>query len=130
MKIRTLALVLGAAATMAVGGLTATACSSSSSGNGGGGGNDSGAATDSTAGGDTGTSGDDSSAGGDTSTGDDGGGVDCGSTPGLHSDEAGTIYCGFADAGSLSCPLGKECCIGGSLGGGNFGVDDCETWGQ
>lgn len=75
----------------------------------------------------------DSSTGVDGSTGVDAAmeaGVDCGSTPSLHEEEGGTIYCGFGDAGSITCPIGQECCLGGSLGNNTFAPDECATYGS
>ncbi|MGD0524618.1 MAG: hypothetical protein ABSE49_05725 [Polyangiaceae bacterium] len=55
---------------------------------------------------------------------------DCGSTPTLHADEAGTIFCGFTDA-SLDCVTGQECCLGGYLvDSGSFAAQACATWGS
>jgi hypothetical protein len=94
---------------------------------------DSGTAQDSAMTGDTG-SGFDSGTIVDSGTGvDTGMPVDagCGSVPSLHPDPAGTIFCGFgADGGSLSCQTGQECCLGGSLGGGTFGPQECATYGS
>jgi hypothetical protein len=54
----------------------------------------------------------------------------CQSDPHLHGADAGSIYCGFDDAGNnFSCPTGMQCCIGGSIGGGNFAPDECAPWG-
>jgi hypothetical protein len=138
MNIRTLALVLGSAMVVAASGMAATACSSSTNGGGGSSsGTDSGHAdgTGSSSGSGSSSGGSGSSSG---SSGDDGGGSssggeagpDCGSTPTLHATEAGTIYCGFTDAGSLDCPTGQQCCLGGSLGGGQFAPEQCATYGS
>jgi hypothetical protein len=55
---------------------------------------------------------------------------DCGSSPTLHVDEAGSIYCGFTDAG-LDCFRGQECCLGGYLvDSGSFATQACATWGS
>jgi hypothetical protein len=55
---------------------------------------------------------------------------DCGSTPTLHVDEAGSIYCGFTDA-ALDCVTGQECCLGGYLvDSGAFAPQACATWGS
>ena len=110
MEIGKLALVLGAAFTVGVCGVSAAACSSSSGNTGSG----------SSSGGSSG-----SSSGGDS-------GVVCKSNPTLHTATGGSIYCGYAgDAGAtLTCPLGQECCIGGSLGGGLYADDTCQTWGS
>jgi hypothetical protein len=141
MNIRTLALVLGSAMVVAASGVAATACSSSSGGNGSssssGGTADSGH-TDGTAsssgGGDSGGS-SSGGEGGSSSGGSDGGagGPDCGTTPSVHATEAGTIYCGFTDAGNLDCPLGQQCCLGGSLGTASnspFAPEECATLGS
>jgi hypothetical protein len=55
----------------------------------------------------------------------------CQSDPKLHQADAGSIYCGFDDAGNnFSCPTGMECCIGGSLGrDAGFAPDECAPWG-
>jgi hypothetical protein len=60
----------------------------------------------------------------------DSGNAECGTTPTLHTSEAGAIFCGFpADGGaSFSCTTGMQCCLGGKLGQ-NFLPEDCETWG-
>ena len=54
--------------------------------------------------------------------------ADCGSTPTLHVNEAGTIFCGFADA-DIDCPTGQECCLGGYLDGGAFAAQQCAAYG-
>jgi len=55
--------------------------------------------------------------------------ADCGSTPTLHVDEAGTIFCGFTDA-ALDCVTGQECCLGGFLAdSGTFASQQCATSG-
>ena len=133
MDIRTLTIVLGAALTVAAGGVSATACSSSSGGGSPVTTKDSGGGTDGTASSSGGSSSSGSSSGSTSSSGgssDGGTGVDCGSIPGLHVDEAGTIYCGFADAGDLSCPVGQQCCLGGEQGKGNYFPQICATWGN
>ena len=98
-----------------------SACSGDDSTTTDGGGKDS--TADTTTGPDTGT---DSAtdAGNDVST------VDCGSTPTLHTSEAGTIFCGYpADGGSsFSCTSGNQCCLGGK-NGNTFLPEDCVTWG-
>jgi hypothetical protein len=57
----------------------------------------------------------------------------CPSVPTLHAASAGSIYCGFnnSDAGppDITCMTGQQCCVGGSIGGGNYANDDCEPWG-
>jgi hypothetical protein len=103
---------------------------------------------DSTTGGDTGA-GDDSSSGDDgsvvkTDAGSDAGpdagdasdgaaAVECGATPTLHQDEAGTVFCGFDfDAGiQRFCSVGQECCLGGAidLDAGLFAGQVCATFG-
>ena len=123
MNIRTLALILAAGLTVAAGGVSATACSSSSSGSTPE--KDSGSGGDGTASSSGGTE----EEGGSSSGGE--AGVDCGSTPSLHVDEAGTVYCGFgADGGSLDCFVGTQCCLGGGIGGGQFAPQECLTYGQ
>jgi hypothetical protein len=99
-------------------------------------GTDSGGGTDSGHGSDSGNS--------DVAAGDGGGdaGVDapadavadvnCGSTPTLHQDEAGTIFCGFGfEAGAdLLCPTGQQCCLGGPLDAGGFAAQQCTPSGS
>ena len=75
------------------------------------------------------------SAGQDAAAADSGASLDagvdanCGSIPSLHPDPAGTIYCGFGDAGAISCTTGTECCLGGSLGSG-FAPEQCAPYGS
>ena len=66
----------------------------------------------------------------DSGPADTGTGAECGSSPTLHADDAGSIYCGFGggDAGSLYCATGTQCCLGGKLGTGYLN-QDCPTWG-
>jgi hypothetical protein len=111
-------------------------------------GTDGGAGGDASSGNDTGSAKDTGAGNGDgggTTEGGDGGasadaadgGVDaadanvpeCGAIPTLHPDDAGTIYCGFTDGGSLLCPTGQECCLGGSLGAGQFAPEVCASYG-
>jgi hypothetical protein len=55
--------------------------------------------------------------------------ADCGSTPALHVDEAGTIYCGFSGT-ALNCATGQECCLGGYLAdSGTFAPQQCAAYG-
>jgi hypothetical protein len=55
--------------------------------------------------------------------------ADCGSTPTLHVDEAGTIYCGFSGT-ALNCATGQECCLGGYLAdSGTFAPQQCAAYG-
>ncbi len=130
MQIRNLAWVFGAALAVSVGGMGAMACSSGSSGSTGGSSSGSGSSSGGTG----------SDAAADVATGDDGGtGVDSGTptadagcknpaTP--HPGTAGDVFCGYgADGGSLTCSTGQQCCVGGSLGGGQYAPDDCNTWG-
>jgi hypothetical protein len=57
--------------------------------------------------------------------------MSCQKDPSLHGADAGSIYCGFDDAGNnFSCPIGMQCCIGGSIGQGNFDPDKCVPWGM
>lgn len=106
---------------------------------------DSGTTADSGTAVDTGSSSTDSSTAGDTSTpsndsgstGDGGPGdagtvdANCGSTPTLHTDPAGSIFCGFAtDGGTLICGTGQECCLGGALGGGTYAPEQCAATGS
>jgi hypothetical protein len=76
---------------------------------------------------DSGSAGDTGSSEGDSGSPQDSGtGPDCGSTPTLHLDPAGTIFCGYgADGGKVECLTGTECCLGGSLGGGTFAPEQC-----
>jgi len=69
-------------------------------------------------------------AGEDAEAGQDSGTIaDCGSTPTLHQDEAGIIYCGFSGA-ALDCVTGQECCLGGYLvDAGAFAAQQCVTYG-
>jgi hypothetical protein len=60
----------------------------------------------------------------------DGGALsDCGSSPTLHADEAGSLFCGFDGVQDLYCSTGQECCLGGALGGGSFATQQCATLG-
>jgi hypothetical protein len=137
MNIRTLALVFGSAIVVAGSGMAATACSSnnSSGGTSSSGGGDSGAHPDGTAsssgGGDDGGASSSGGEGGGSSGGDAGTGPDCGNTPSLHATEAGTIFCGYEPDGgpAIDCPTGKQCCLGGALGGGTYAPEECVTWG-
>ncbi len=56
-------------------------------------------------------------------------GINCGSTPTLHVNPPGDIFCGFgADAGLLQCIASQgdgTCCLGGSLGGGMYAPQMC-----
>jgi hypothetical protein len=132
MNIRTLSLVLGAAVTVAAGGLSATACSSSNDSTG----NHS--TTDASTNGDTGSSsgGNTDSGGtgddGGTGTGDDGGaGADCGKPAQLFPNaDGGNIYCGKDDAGSHYCAVGQQCCLGGKISGNTFEPQQCGQWGS
>ena len=131
MRIGKFALVFGSALTVAAGGLGAVACSSSSGGGTGSSGS-SGGSSSSSGGGDGSGSGSSSGSSGDggSSSGSDAG--TCKSIPTVHMQTAGSIYCGFAagDAGgTLTCSTGQECCVGNSIGGGNYAPDECQTWG-
>ncbi|HEY6462134.1 MAG TPA: hypothetical protein VIY73_18335, partial [Polyangiaceae bacterium] len=68
---------------------------------------------------------------GETGAGDassnDAGLLDCGASPTLHEDEAGSIFCGFNGTADLYCGVGQECCLGGALGGGTFAPQECAT---
>ncbi len=140
MEFRKLAWVLGAALTVGVGGMSAIACSSSNSGGGDAGsssgsgsgsssGSSSGGMSDATTGGDDGaTTGTDSGSGSGGSS-DAGAGTDCGKLPSLHQNPAGDIYCGYgADGGTIDCTTGSQCCLGGSIGGGQFAPQECSPW--
>jgi hypothetical protein len=93
----------------------------------------------------------DAGKGGDATGGGDGGGgdaggeaateggvdasvdVNCGSTPTLHQDEAGTIFCTYDfDSGvDLVCPTGQQCCLGGAIDfdAGIFAPQQCSAFG-
>jgi hypothetical protein len=123
MKTSTLALVLGSAITIAGSGLAVTACSSSSS-------PEKNPGNDASSGGDTGSSSGGSGSSSGSSGSSSGAAVDCGTTPAIHQDEAGTIYCGFGagDAGELYCPTGQECCVGGGEGQDMFAPQVCQNF--
>ena len=130
----TLALVLGAAAVVAAGGVNLLACSGGSSGGGGGsssGGHDSGS-QDGTGSSSGSSSGGTSSSGGSSggSSGSSSGGMEagCKADPSLHPGTAGTVFCGYTDAGSFNCPMGQECCLGGKVGT-SFAPEMCGTFG-
>jgi hypothetical protein len=60
-----------------------------------------------------------------------GSGGTCGSTPTLHEDPPGSIYCNYGpDGGDLSCSGGRECCLGGATGPSTFAADVCEGVGS
>jgi hypothetical protein len=142
MNIRTLALVLGSALTVAAGGVGATACSSGSSGNGGGsssggshsdGGSSSGTASSS--GGTASSSGGTASSSGGTASSSGGTGSSSGAckSPSLHPPEdGGGLYCPFSfndaiDAGVQYCTQpGQMCCVSPST---DAGISDCENVG-
>jgi len=65
----------------------------------------------------------------DTGTQDTGTTADCGSIPKLHPVEAGTIFCGYTDAGGLNCTTGEQCCLGGKTGTNTYAPEQCATWG-
>lgn len=83
---------------------------------------------DSSVGNDTGTA-----SGGDSGGSTDGGGgttdAGCGSSPSLHADTAGSIFCGYTDAGPFSCTTGNECCLGGELSKSVFAPEACAAFG-
>ena len=57
-------------------------------------------------------------------------GTNCGATPTLHPEDGGSIYCGYVvDGGMVVCQTGEECCIGGSLGGGQWAPEECAAFG-
>jgi hypothetical protein len=141
MHIQKLALVLGSALTIAAGGVGAVACSSSSGGgsssssSSGSGSSGSSSGTDgsmsSSSSGGSGDASGSSSGGGDSGSGSSSG--TCKSIPTVHASPAGSIYCGYApgDSGAtITCTTGQECCIGNSIGGGNYAPDQCQTWGS
>jgi hypothetical protein len=68
----------------------------------------------------------------DTGTMDAGPDVTC-KIPSLHPGAAGTIFCGYDDAGnSFSCGGdggGQQCCLGGPIGGGQYAPEICATFG-
>ena len=69
----------------------------------------------------------------------------CKTAPSLHPGNPGSLFCGYLDdasvfggpdgsstcsgSGSCSCGTGFECCLGGSLGGGQYAPQICSTWG-
>jgi hypothetical protein len=117
---RQLAWILGGATVsmLAVGG-TMIGCSNNSGG--------------SDAGPDTGTAQDQSSPDvnnmNDTGTNDAGSDA-CKDNPDLHPTEAGTIFCGYDDAGNgFNCTTGNQCCLGGSTGSDTFAPEGCYAWG-
>jgi hypothetical protein len=59
------------------------------------------------------------------STGTDAG---CGTSPTLHTTDAGSIFCGYNDAGSFACGVGTQCCLGGKVGS-SFDPEDCVSFG-
>jgi hypothetical protein len=66
----------------------------------------------------------------DTGSAQDSGTVVCGSSPTLHQDTAGDIFCDYgADGGVLDCVTGSKCCLGGDLGGGIYGPQACTAFG-
>jgi len=115
---RTLAWILGGATVSMLGvGATMVGCSS------GGGGTDSGTPDVTTQ--DTGTPDVNK-----TETGPMDSGADCKDNPDLHPTEAGTIFCGYNDAGTgFSCSTGQQCCLGGSTGSDTYAPEGCYTWG-
>jgi len=136
MKIRNLALVLGAAFTVAAGGFAATACSSNSPAVTGPG-YDSGTVRDSSTGNDSGNTGNDSGMMGS----DAGTGADCGDVA-LRPGDGGSLYCPFGPDGGqyvtcsssgfchLDCPTATTyCCIGGGKSP-NYYASACQTVGQ
>jgi hypothetical protein len=123
MKKNTLAWFVIAGAGIAFSGLGMAACSSSSTGNPSTGDTDSGSNAD-------GTTKSDGSTGSDGGTDDSGTGGDCGRAPTLHVTDPGDIFCGYLDdGGSFDCLTGNECCLGGSIGSGNFDPEQCAAWG-
>jgi hypothetical protein len=70
----------------------------------------------------------------DTGGGSDSSAPACKTDPNLHPETTqGTIFCGYTpgDAGmSFDCTKGQQCCLGGSIGGGNFAPEKCATWGS
>ncbi len=130
MNIKHLALVLGAAALVASGGVGSVACSSSSSNSSSSssssGGSSSGGSSGSSSGSTADSGGDDS---GSSSGGGDGGGSSgCKMDPSLHPGTAGSIFCGYTDAGAFNCMTGQQCCLGGKEGSG-YAPEQCMTWG-
>lgn len=99
------------------------ACSSDSTS-----GNPVGITEDSSVGSDTG-----SGSNGDSGANTDGGGTTtdagCGSSPSLHADTAGSIFCGYTDAGPFSCTTGNECCLGGEISKSVFAPEACAAFG-
>ena len=87
--------------------------SSGNTGSSSGGSSGSGSSSGSSSGGSSG-----SSSGGPTDAGPD---ANCGSSPTLHADPAGTLFCGYqTDGGTLECVASSGddvCCLGGEIGG-------------
>lgn len=136
MNIKHLALVLGAAALFASGGIGAVACSSSSSNNSSsssGGKSSSGSSSGGTM--DSGENDAGSSSGSGSGSGSGGStGDDCGAKiPTLHPNPPGDVYCGYGpgDSGvTIECLSDAGmgwCCLGGSLGGGNYAPQICAS---
>ncbi len=138
MNIKQIALVLGATVALVGGGLGAVACSSSSGGGSSSGSSSGGSGSSSRSGsgsssGSTMDSGNEDAGTGD-SGGSSGGGMDCGTKiPTLHQNPAGDIYCGYlpGDSGAaLDCVADSGtgwCCLGGSLGGGQYAPQICSA---
>jgi len=148
-------MLVGATLTVAVFGVSAAACGGgkiAATGSDGGSsgstvsssGVSSGGTTSSSGGFSSGSSGGiggSSTGSGSSSGGDSDGGFDidgssgsssgCGTTPSLHENPAGDIYCGYdTDGGHIECISddagnGGFCCLGGSLGGGMYAGEIC-----
>jgi hypothetical protein len=55
---------------------------------------------------------------------------DCGKQPTLHMQPAGYVYCGLsADASTVTCSPGQECCLGGATGPVQYAPNDCRALG-
>ena len=152
MGIESVAMLVGATLAVAVFGVSAAACGGgkiAATGSDGGsvssGGVSSGGTTSSSGGfssssgggisgsstGSGSSSGGDSDGGFDIDSGSSSGGPGCGTTPSLHPNPPGDIYCGYdSDGGAIQCISddagnGGFCCLGGSLGGGMYAGEIC-----
>jgi hypothetical protein len=116
--------LFGASATVAACVVGVGACSSDSAT-----GNPSGATEDASVGSDTGSSSGGDSGSSNTDSGGDTTDAGCGSSPKLHADTAGSIFCGYSDAGAFSCATGQECCLGGEITKDVFAPEACAPFG-
>ncbi len=57
-------------------------------------------------------------------------GAGCGAPPSLQPQQGGTIFCGASSAGvALLCDSQEECCLGGTLGAGQYAPEECAPLG-